>query len=210
MADGGGCDAGGTQDMGSFTAVGNSFAHAQASRRHNSGLEGLTTSHSMGAGAPNLLPVRFHDDSIISIPVLRPEDINRLTDFNNNAPPSDNKSRKLSFFHRKSIGGGSGGKNDKQKFAMRSVTRLEYLTHYAKDNNGKYVGTEEPADDCILRGEDLERYRHQKSEFGTAVNNFKNEVSTVVAGAESELRDGRGFIKGFRGGKGRGDDTVVR
>lgn len=201
-----------TPDIQSFTATGNSYAHAQASRHSNSAMEGFTNADSMGAGAPNLLPVRFHDDSIISIPVLRPEDVNNSASHDaNNAPPSDGKSKKLSFFHRKSIGGGSGGKRDKQKFAMRNVTRREYLAHYAKDNDGNFVGTEEPAEDCILRGEDLVRYRRQKSEFGAGVADFKNEVTTgVVAGADNEDRNSRGFIKGFRGGMGRGDDTVIR
>lgn len=199
-------------DIQSFTAIGNSFAHAQASRHSNSAMEGLTASDSMGYGAPNLLPVRFHDDSIISIPVLRPEDINNSTDpSSNNTALAEGRSKKLSFFHRKSSGAGLGGKRDKQKFEMRSVTRREYLAHYAKDNDGQFVGTEEPADDCILRGEDLVRYRRQKTDFGAGVDDFKNDVSTGVAvGDDGGAKSGHGFIKGFRGGKGRGDDTVVR
>ncbi|ETI21871.1 hypothetical protein G647_05940 [Cladophialophora carrionii CBS 160.54] len=42
---------------------------------------------------------------------------------------------------------------------MRQVTRMEYLKHYAKDDQGGYIGTEDPAEDCILNGEDLARWR---------------------------------------------------
>lgn len=44
---------------------------------------------------------------------------------------------------------------------MRQITRGEYLKHYAKDDNGRYIGSEEPAADCILKGEDVAKYRKE-------------------------------------------------
>lgn len=203
-----------SKDLESFSAVGRSFADAQTTRPGNSAMEGLANSDSLGHGAPNLLPVRFHDDSVFAIPVLRPEDVKSAAAGSNatETPTSDTKGRKLSFFHRKSLGGGSwGGSHDKkQKFAMRDVTRREYLAHYAKDDQGQYIGTEDPAEDCILRGEDLVRYRHRNKEFGADVEGFTSELKGGVVVAEDEGKIGKGFIKGFRDRKGRGDDTVVR
>lgn len=199
----------GDTNIESFTAAGRPFSVANATRPRQSGLEAMSNAESFGFGAPNLLPVRFHDDSIISIPVLRPEDIQNAAGSNtNDAPTNDSKGRKLSFFHRKSTGGRFGG--PKEKFAMREVTRRDYLAHYAKDSEGKYAGTEWPAEDCILRGEDLVRYRQQKKEFGVGVDGFKNEFTSGAAQVEDKDASGKGFIKGFRGGKGRGDDTVIR
>jgi len=196
--------------LSSFTAAGRPLSETNATRKGQSALEAMGHADSFGHGAPNLLPVKFHDDSIISIPVMRPEDIHSAHTNAAPAPASDGKSRKLSFFHRKSAGGGSSA--PKQKFAMRELTRREYLAHYAKDNDGKYVGTEEPAEDCILRGEDLVRYRQPNKEFGAGVDEFKNEF--IGGGVQGEDKDkeesGKGFIRGFRGRKGRGDDTVIR
>jgi hypothetical protein len=201
------------KDTEPFTAVGGSFTHAKAIRPSNSAMEGLSNADSWGHGAPNLLPVKFHDDSVFAIPVMRPEDIKTAAAAAGSntidAPTSDSKGRKLSFFHRKSSGSW-GSYDKKQKFAMRDVTRREYLAHYAKDDQGQYTGTEDPAEDCILRGEDLVRYRHQSKEFGADVDSFKNEVKGGGVGAEDEGKSGKGFIKGFRDRKGRGDDTIVR
>lgn len=61
--------------------------------------------------------------------------------------------------------------NDPNNFVLKKVQRRECLKHYAKDEQGSYIGTEEPAEDCILRGRDLERYR---SSAGTQ---FRNDIA---------------------------------
>ncbi|EXJ59174.1 hypothetical protein A1O7_06606 [Cladophialophora yegresii CBS 114405] len=42
---------------------------------------------------------------------------------------------------------------------MCQVTRTEYQKHYAKDDQGGYIGTDDPAEDCILNEGDLARWR---------------------------------------------------
>lgn len=118
----------------------------------------------MGAGTPNLLPPKFTDNSIISVPVLPPESTSKT--LNLDADDEDNpikevkpKSRLGSIFRKASLGEGKP-KKESQGFVMKKMKRSEYLKHYAKDEAGRYIGTEDPADDCILNNEeDKARYR---------------------------------------------------
>lgn len=147
----------------SFTATGRAISKTSSSNKGAS-LDGLSSADCFGANAPNSLPFRFTDESIISVPVLPPPcaENNRL-----NASDSDEddnpvkglkpKSRfSFSAFRRTS----SWKKEKKPDFVMKDMTRAEYLKHYAKDDNGKYIGTEEAANDCILTAkEDIMKYR---------------------------------------------------
>jgi len=160
----------------SFTATGRPISKTSESTK-GSGLDGLTSAEAYGAGAPNLLPVRFTDQSIISVPVLpfpspdladdRPAPPDSTSDSDDNPikgldwepkPKSKSKTRfsLSSFRHRR------GSKKDTKQpaFVMKDMTRAEYLKHYAKDDDGRYIGTEEPGSDCILsRTEDITKYK---------------------------------------------------
>lgn len=151
--------------MEAFTAVGNPQPKDKDEARGR-GLNALSGADSWGAGAPNLLPVRFTDESIISVPVMPPAVAEPAKDVD--VDPEDDegpvkglkqKSRfSLSSFRRK-----SGSSKPKQpEFVMKDMPRSEYLKHYAKDAKGKYIGTEDPARDCILKNrEDIMKYRKQ-------------------------------------------------
>lgn len=56
---------------------------------------------------------------------------------------------------------------------MRPVPRSLYLAHYAKDENGRCVGTGEPAEDCVLGDEDMIKHRAKKT---CSASNSGNEV----------------------------------
>lgn len=148
----------------SFTATGRPISKTSESTK-GKGLSGLNVAESLGAGAPNLLPARFTDESIISIPVLPPPDVPDGKAFSSDSDEDDNpikgrekpKSRfSLSSFRRRL----SSKKEKQPDYVMKEMTRAEYLKHYAKDDNGRYIGTEEPGDDCILNvTEDIMKYK---------------------------------------------------
>ena len=156
----------------SFTATGRPIPHPKDSRNGRA-LNSMGVAESWGAGAPNLLPVKFTDDSIISIPVMpsaenadqaiKTKTVDSDSDDDGN-PIKDasprRKSRLGSFFRRKSSS--SASKKPKEpEFVMKDVTRAEYLKHYAKDDDGNYTGTHDPAPDCILRNE-RDRYKYKR------------------------------------------------
>lgn len=64
---------------------------------------------------------------------------------------------------------------------MRDMTRREYLKHYAKDENRNYIGTEEPAEDCILDQVKKESGSSLKQAFDRKVK-AKDMKSVMVAG----------------------------
>jgi len=74
------------------------------------------------------------------------------------------------------------------------MTRGEYLKHYAKDEEGNYVGTEEPAEDCVLKEGD----RRQRHGDGVMVGKWSNEI--IVQETKKERR----------GWRGRGNDKIIR
>lgn len=152
-----------------FTATGRPMPKLADSARGR-GMNALASSESFGAGAPNLLPTRFTDDSIISVPVLPPpgtsKKLSKSDDDDDGNPIKMPKSR-FSFFRRKSSSL-SKKKDDDDDFVMKEMTRLDYLKHYAKDDNGKYIGTEKPAADCILKNEeDRIKYRNPRKHRGS-------------------------------------------
>ncbi|EXJ77521.1 hypothetical protein A1O3_09748 [Capronia epimyces CBS 606.96] len=167
-------------DIPSSKATGQAYLNS-ASGKAGSAMDALSASESWGAGPANLLPVRFTDESLIHVPVLRPEDMERQSAEQQQQQPRQLASppatevdggRRFSFFRRKSSKPG-------ETFTMRRIPRREYMAHYAKDDAGKYIGTEDPADDCILRGEDLIKYRNRG-----AVGAWKNTVSKAEADKE--------------------------
>jgi hypothetical protein len=77
---------------------------------------------------------------------------------------------------------------------VKQMTRGEYLKHYAKDEEGYYIGTEEPAGDCVLKEGD----RRQKHGDGVAVGKFSNEISF-----EEKKKERRGW-------RGRKESNIIR
>ncbi|KAL2421829.1 hypothetical protein ABEF95_008263 [Exophiala dermatitidis] len=154
--------------------------------KSGSAMDAMASVESYGAGPANLLPMKFTDDSLISVPVLRPEDVGRhhqvgVASGEGGSPPGGGAETKTmttgrrSFFRRKSHNSSSSSDN----FIMRRIPRREYLAHYAKDEAGRYIGSEEPAKDCILHEDDLVKFRrnHRDGE-GAAVGDWKNEISS--------------------------------
>ena len=150
----------------SFTATGRPISKTSASNK-GTGLDGLNSAEAHGAGAPNLLPFRFTDQSIISVPVMPSPEASAYKSTASDSEEDDDlvKGRpkprsKFSFssFRRKS----SSKKEKTPDFVMKDMTRAEYLKHYAKDEEGKYIGTEEPASDCILNTKKVDPFERRK------------------------------------------------
>lgn len=143
-----------------FTATGRPLAPSRIGPNSSWALS-LDAAESFGRAAPNLLPVRYTDNSIISVPVLshaEPTQSNGYTDDNasedlNPIKEQNSKSGRsrfsLSSFRRKST-----SKGKQQDFIIKEMTRGNYLKHYAKDDSGRYIGSEDPAVDCILNNEE--------------------------------------------------------
>ena len=98
------------------------------------------------AEAPQFLPVKFTDDSILTIPIplskLYPSAVGSNNIDTQNQNPVQQERRRWSVF------GKSGGKEEKDKggFKMVKMTRREYLMYWAKDEQGRYIGTEPEGD----------------------------------------------------------------
>ena len=69
---------------------------------------------------------------------------------------------------------------DLPPFVMRQVPYETWRRHYAKDKDGNYKGTHAPAEDCLLRPHDVERWK------------FKGEGGEGVEGDPFESRFTRG------------------
>lgn len=144
-----------------FTATGRPIPHPADSRQGRA-WNSLAAAESFGAAAPNLLPVRFTDDSLIMIPVMPPDGATGKVlegDSDEDQDPIKAEPRKkFGFFRRKSS---SSSKKKDQAFVMKEVTRRDYLKYYAKDEEGNYTGTMDPAPDCILNNE-KDRFKRRK------------------------------------------------
>lgn len=54
--------------------------------------------------------------------------------------------------------------NDMPPFRMRTVPYDVWRKHYAKDKDGNYMGTHAPAEDCLLKPEDVEKWSAEEPE----------------------------------------------
>jgi hypothetical protein len=108
---------------------------------------------------PALKPIEYTDDTLITVPVLEStalysqrvsEEINR---------PREKDKSLSGFFRRTSSSFSSARPGRRVNITIRRVPNLEYRKHYLKDDHGRYMGTEEPAEDCILNEEDSMRWR---------------------------------------------------
>ena len=97
--------------------------------------------------APQHLPVRFTDDSILNIPIrykdLLPTDEldKEVEDSNDSNPvPAGRDQRRSGIFGK--LKGANKEKKEKDGFRLVKMTRREYLMYWRKDEQGNYVGTE--------------------------------------------------------------------
>lgn len=98
----------------------------------SSGLQNLNVDSTAGQ-APQFLPVRFTDDSLLRVPISYAD--LPLPETDSEAPAKEKKS---------SIFGKLSGKKGKlkERFRMVEMTRREYLMYWAKNEKGEYIGTE--------------------------------------------------------------------
>lgn len=141
-----------------FTATGQPYKPKD--QNDNSGMMFADT-FAAGSAAANTLPFKFTDDSKLTIPVL-PNGRTEIVRDDTSSMTNDVKEEKSRGFFRKLSTSTSSSKSNKKKnsdFVMKDMTRREYLKHYAKDDKGRYCGSEDPADDCILGDEDIRKYQ---------------------------------------------------
>ncbi|KAL8668891.1 MAG: hypothetical protein Q9168_006500 [Polycauliona sp. 1 TL-2023] len=127
-----------TDAMQRFTAIGKPKPQYKPSALGN------MTSNFVGQ-APQFLPQKFTDDSIIAVPIRLSalEDPLAGSDGDSagkgSAGPDQQQRRRSSSskFIQKLKGGGK-----KDDFKMVNMTRREYLMYWAKDEEGRYIGTE--------------------------------------------------------------------
>jgi hypothetical protein len=140
-----------SDDMRRFTATGRPFV---ADDPYQS-WAGFTDGDISGGGTGKNLPLKYTDESVISVPCLRPPPDESI-------PEATDKKKKKWWRRISSRYNSSDSVDDPKNFIMKRMTRGEYLKHYCMDEQDNYAGMEEPAEDCILKGKDLKKYRGGK------------------------------------------------
>ncbi|KAL8632592.1 hypothetical protein Q9189_001744 [Teloschistes chrysophthalmus] len=96
--------------------------------------------------APQFLPQKFTDDSILTIPIplsaLTPPSPTTTNPSSPSPNPTTNSTKSKSSFLGKLKGTDKSKGNGKGDFKMVKMTRREYLAYWAKDEEGRYIGTE--------------------------------------------------------------------
>jgi hypothetical protein len=168
-----------SDDMMRFTATGRPY---KRDNRYQTTWAGMANAHVPQGVAGKTLPWKYTDESLISVPCLKPR-------AQEPAPPAGDAGDKMKkWWRRKSLTSGNS-LNDPGNFMMKKVKRGDYLKHYAKDEQGNYMGTEEPAEDCILRGKDLDKYRGSDTKFRHKIVEAKEDRERLV-GLVKEKDDG--------------------
>ncbi|KAL8836972.1 MAG: hypothetical protein Q9176_005973 [Flavoplaca citrina] len=110
--------------------------------------------------APQHLPQKFTDDSVLKIPIPV-SDLSDSTDISTTSPSTESSTlpaaNNKETPRRSSVLRKLKGKDKIEKkgdFVMVDMTRREYLMYWAKDEEGRYVGTE-------LEGEGRRRLRER-------------------------------------------------
>jgi hypothetical protein len=150
-----------SDDMMRFTATGRPYV---PDNRYQATWQGMANEDCPQGVTGKTLPWKYTDESLISVPCLKPRP-------EESADASGEVNDKKKKWWRRKSSTSSNSINDPNNFVLRKVKRGDYLKHYAKDEQGNYIGTEEPADDCILRGKDLEKYRNSRK------TTFRNEIA---------------------------------
>ncbi|KAJ9607591.1 hypothetical protein H2200_007669 [Cladophialophora chaetospira] len=128
------------------------------------GLQGGTMFRPVGR------PTEQTDDNLITVPVLDLVSLGQQRKLSDTSASEllstgkpelkrKTKGRSISDFIRGKASNFNSLSDRKVHITMRHVTRREYFKHYAKDDHGGYVGTEDPAKDCILNEDDSARWR---------------------------------------------------
>ncbi|KAI1616022.1 hypothetical protein EDD36DRAFT_121138 [Exophiala viscosa] len=142
------------------------------------------TMRSRSAGEIGFDTTKHIDDPLITVPVLGPQEIARRASPQprDGSQPSANVSdaekskSEFSLFARMKL----SVPDSSVDFVMCQVPRSQYLAHYAKDENGRYIGSGEPAEDCILSEEDMVKYRGEnallKPNYEKEVGVFEGEI----------------------------------
>ncbi|KAL8663692.1 MAG: hypothetical protein Q9202_003638 [Teloschistes flavicans] len=137
-----------TDEMQRFTATGRPMPAYAPSALANMSADPLSQ-------APQFLPQKFTDDSILTIPIpwsalaFSPSSLSTPDPISPTTTPT-NKS-KSSILAKLKPG---KEKRKKEGFRMVRMTRREYLAYWAKDEQGRYIGTE-------AEGERLRRLRER-------------------------------------------------
>ncbi|EXJ64273.1 hypothetical protein A1O7_00609 [Cladophialophora yegresii CBS 114405] len=80
----------------------------------------------------------------------------------NNAVQEQDTSRRKSLFRKVGITTQrkrANAEDDLPPFVMRQIPYDTWRKHYAKDKDGNYRGTHAPAEDCLLKPEDVQKWR---------------------------------------------------
>ncbi|KIW86747.1 uncharacterized protein Z519_12660 [Cladophialophora bantiana CBS 173.52] len=80
----------------------------------------------------------------------------------NNSAHEEEPSRRRSFFRKVGLTTQckrSDPEDDLPPFVMRQIPYHTWRKHYAKDKDGNYRGTHAPAEDCLLKPEDVQKWR---------------------------------------------------
>jgi hypothetical protein len=100
-------------------------------------ISGLTNgAQSFYGEAPQMLPWKFTDEDMITVPI--PYEDEETTE--KSAGAGEEKKSFMSRLGRKLSG--AGEKDKQEKFKMVRMTRGEYLAKWARDEDGKYIGTD--------------------------------------------------------------------
>ena len=156
-----------------FTATGRPYQAPTKNEKSQNALAQLANADTMQGVAPSFMPVRFTDASRIPVPCL-PQNAGAVQ-----ADGASKDKKKKRWWSNAARGGRDEVANS--NFVLKQIPRGEYLKHYAKDEEGKYIGTEDPAEDCILKGADIAKWRGSGS---VMAQGFRNEID---GGLEQEV-----------------------
>lgn len=176
-------------EMERFTAIGRPMGHSPSVTLGDAW--GGTTGGFGAFALPTHLPIRFTDESIISVPI-------RLSDLQDpeeefdawwSSANKESKTRKKSFKNlakslllRDRLGAKKG------EFMLVRMTRGDYLKYCAKDERGKYIGTEPQGRSRQALREMVSRQRSERSNsLATAVDYRDDGVSSPVSSSGPSL-----------------------
>jgi hypothetical protein len=101
---------------------------------------------------------------------------------NNTLPQEGGAERKKSFLKRASLTTEKKKRNpDLPPFVMRQIPYETWRKHYAKDKDGNYRGTHAPAEDCLLKPDDVRKWNIGESTTYTDRFTRGKEVLPVYA-----------------------------
>lgn len=180
---------------------------------------------------PVITPTEYTDDTLMTVPVLettgsQPQQpatesisFDRLTIAKE---ANKRKSREQRLFSSLQSSKFNALSDKRVNVTIRQVSRSEYQKHYMKDEHGRYVGTEDPAEDCILSEEDAARWRSRSGNEELLIDLGQDEGgwrrTTESAGVDGRLSTDSQSAFGakkksrfglFRGPRGGDQERVV-